>query len=256
MGVDGASKPAPSPDHWHIRIGQATHGTRDRPPHLRRIIHVTSNCNDLALVHGDLDEERVVPHIVALLEHLVRHEPWEAEPECVGLTAGPLEVLPGRVRHEALHDVARLLWDGRLVEQCEGHGVREGPRQQRVVFPGEELDVDGEVARLPRPVSVEEEGGHEAVAVGAGAEGWAADLKAPVLGLGIGHFVAVVRDLPQQCARGVGRKAMEGTAQGGDLLLLPGDKAAQEAQVVLAALVKVLVQGKLGTLQVGGRGNG
>lgn len=97
------------------------------------------------------------------------------------------------------------------------------------------------MAGLPRPVSVEEEGGHEAVAVRAGAEGRAADLEAPVLGLGVGHLVAVVRDLPQQGARGVGRKAVEGAAQGRDLLLLPGDQAAQEAQVVLAALVKVLV---------------
>lgn len=142
---------APLPDRWHIRIRQATRETAAHPPHLQRTVHVTSDCNDLALVHGDLDEERVVPHVVALLEHLVRHEPREAEPEGVGLAAGPLEVLPGRVGHKALHDVARLLRDGRLVEQREGHCVREGPRQQRVVLPGQELDVDERWLDSPDP---------------------------------------------------------------------------------------------------------
>lgn len=62
----------------------------------------------LARVNFDPDEDGVVPDKLSLGEGLVGDEPREAEAECVGLLAGPLEVLPRRIRHKALNNVARL----------------------------------------------------------------------------------------------------------------------------------------------------
>lgn len=71
-------------------------------------MRVALDCHVFGGIDAHLDEEHVVFDKVALLEHLVRHEAREAEAERVRLARRPLEILPRRVRNEALDDVARL----------------------------------------------------------------------------------------------------------------------------------------------------
>lgn len=84
-------------------------------------------------------------------------EPGEAEAQRVGFLGGSLEVLPSGVRDEALDDIARTVRAGALVEECEADGVGEGPAEESVVFPREDLDVDWHVGALARTIAVEEE---------------------------------------------------------------------------------------------------
>lgn len=112
------------------------------------------NRDDFAGVHLDPQEHGVVLDEVPLLEHLVRHEPREAEPQGVRLLAGSLEVLPRRVRYEALDYVARLFRTRRLVEKGERDGVGEGPPQEGVVLAGQDFYVDRYVGVFACPVAV------------------------------------------------------------------------------------------------------
>ena len=115
-------------------------------------------------VDADLDEEGVVPDVLALLEELVGHELGEAEAELVDLPAGALEVGPVGVGDEALDDVAGAPPVLGLVEQREADGVLEGPLQDGVVLAGQDLDVDGHVGALAAAVPVQEEGRLQLVA--------------------------------------------------------------------------------------------
>jgi len=63
-------------------------------------------------------------------------ESWEAETERIRLAAWSLKVFPCWVWYEALHDIARLLRDNRLIEHRERHAMRERPSQERIVFAG------------------------------------------------------------------------------------------------------------------------
>lgn len=85
------------------------------------------------------------------------HEAREAEAERIRLAARPLKVLPGRIRYEALHDVARLLRDDRLIEHGKRHTVRERPSQERIVLAGQDLDVYRDVAALAGAIPIQED---------------------------------------------------------------------------------------------------
>ena len=98
---------------------------------------------------------------MTLLDHFVGDEAWKAKAKGVGLAARPLEVLPGRVGYEALDDVAGLLGEERLVEECERDAVGEGPTQQRVVLARQDLYVDRDVRALAGAVAVQEQRGLE-----------------------------------------------------------------------------------------------
>lgn len=75
------------------------------------------------------------------LHHFVREKSWEAKTERIGLTTGPLEILPCWIRYKAFYDIARLFRDHRLVEYGEGHAVGEWPPQQSIILSGKNFYV-------------------------------------------------------------------------------------------------------------------
>lgn len=64
--------------------------------------------SDFSGLNFHAQKHSVIAHEEAALQHLVGDEARKAEAERVGLLAGSLEVLPGRVRDKALHNVTGL----------------------------------------------------------------------------------------------------------------------------------------------------
>lgn len=120
---------------------------------------VSLDCYDFTRIHLDSNKHGVVLDEVPLLHHLMGDEAREAETERIWLAARSLEVFPSRIRYEALHDVASLLRDDRLIEHGERHAMRERPSQQRIVFAGQDLDIYRNVTALASAVSIQEDGG-------------------------------------------------------------------------------------------------
>ncbi len=166
---------------------------------------------------------------------------WETESKMIRFFGRPLEVCPRRIREEALDDVARVLPEIGLVEEGEADGVFEGPLQDAVVIPGQDLDVDGHVAVLPAAVAVQEEGSLDLVPVLRRVK-WRRDELEAVGGLGLGHPGLQVLDLPDQDAVVRGQAGFFEVAR--QLLyvsLLFVSQGAHEVEVVLFGILHMCV---------------
>lgn len=91
---------------------------------------------------------------MTLLGHFMGDKSWKTKAKRVGFATRSLKVLPGRVGYEALDDVAGFLGYERLIEESEGHAVREGPAEKCVVLAGKNFDVDRDVSAFTGAVAI------------------------------------------------------------------------------------------------------
>lgn len=199
-------------------------------------------------LYGSFEEDGVITDVVPLLDLLVRDELGVAETQRALVQRVPaaarfLEVLPVRIRVEGLGDMLRF---GQrrvaLVQDREGHLVREGPFQQVVVLAGQHADVDGQMRSLAAAVSVEESRYLQLVAVAVRVEGGAEELVV-VAKFGLLQLPRIVGELPDENAVVADRQLLHFPSQLQDFLSLAAHQGAHHGQVGLCALLQVSTDG-------------